>query len=126
MNDIILTERSNLIAIADATRNKTGLTNDMNLGDIVEAINSIPEASSGGIDTSDATVTASDILNGKIAYGANGKVTGTIPSQAAKTITPKDSSQTAISAGTYASGAVTVAGDSNLTATNIKTIVISF
>ena len=33
-----------------------------------------------GIDTSNATATADDILLGKVAYGANGKLTGTIPS----------------------------------------------
>lgn len=52
---------------------------------------------------SDATATESDILNGKIAYGATGKVIGTIPSKAGATYTPSDSVQT-ISAGQYLSG----------------------
>ena len=38
------------------------------------------------MDVTDATVTASDILNGKTAYGADGtKITGTIQNGSAKT-----------------------------------------
>lgn len=94
-------------------------TNNINLNDILSVINDLPEATPS-LDTSDATATAANILSGKTAYGANGKITGTIPSQAAKTITPKATSQTAIAAGTYASGAVTVAGDADLVDSNIK------
>ena len=52
---------------------------------------------------SDATATESDILNGKIAYGATGEMTGTIPSKTGAIYTPNDSVQT-ISAGQYLSG----------------------
>lgn len=72
-----------------------------------------------GTDTSDATATAGDILSGKTAYGASGKLTGTIPSQNAVTITPGTTQQTAIPAGTYAVGAATVEGDANLIPGNI-------
>lgn len=72
-----------------------------------------------GPDTSDATATAGDILSGKTAYGASGKLTGTIPSQNAVTITPGTTQQTAIPAGTYAAGAATVEGDANLVPGNI-------
>lgn len=86
-------------------------TNNIDLDAILNTINSLPEASSStGTDTSDATITSgAQMLKDVTAYGANGKVTGTIPSQAAKTITPTKSTQTAIAAGTYAKGAVTVA-----------------
>lgn len=79
-----------------------------------------------GTDTSDATATAGDILSGKTAYGAAGKLTGTIPSQNATTITPGTTAKTAIAAGTYAAGAATVAGDANLVAGNIKNGVSIF
>ena len=36
-------------------------------------------ANVGGLDTSDANVTASDLANGVIAYGSNGKVVGNLP-----------------------------------------------
>lgn len=49
-----------------------------------------------------------------------------LTTQAAKTITPSTSSQTAVASGRYTTGAVTVAGDSNLVAENIVSGVSIF
>ena len=45
---------------------------------------------------------------------------GTMPEQGGKTVTPKSSNQTAVSANRYVTGNIIVAGDSNLKAANIK------
>lgn len=69
--------------------------------------------------TANTTATASDILLDKTAWSNGEKITGTIPSAAAATITPGTSNETAISAGTYAAGDIVVVGDADLTANNI-------
>ena len=68
--------------------------------------------------TGGATAAAAHILSGYTAYVNGTKITGTIPSKAAATITPKTTNQT-IAAGTYLSGTQTIAGDADLVAANI-------
>ena len=106
MSELIVSERQNIVNIANAIRDKIGNTKKITIGEMVGAINSIQI--NGGIDTSDATASAENILLGETAYVNGVKVTGTIPSKDAATITPNNNSQVAISAGTYASGDITV------------------
>ena len=70
--------------------------------------------------------TAADLLAGKELIDQDGNpLTGTMPSLTEQTITPGVSDQV-IAAGRYLSGAVTVSGDSNLVAANIKSGVSIF
>ena len=76
--------------------------------------------SSTGLITASSTQTA-----GYVSAGTK-SATKQLTTQAAKTITPSTSSQTAVESGRYTTGAVTVAGDSNLVAGNIKSGVSIF
>ena len=77
------------------------------------------------ISGSDADATAGKMLSGIVGYTNNGRVTGSIQSQAAQTITPSTTDQT-ISSGKYLSGTQTIKGDANLLAENIKNGVSIF
>ena len=77
-----------------------------------------PTISSSGL------VTASVGTSGYLASGTN--KTLQLSTQASKTVTPSTSNQTAVASGRYTTGAVTVKGDSNLVASNIKSGVSIF
>jgi len=78
-----------------------------------------------GVDTSDATALASDVLAPKTVYVNSNKITGTIPSKTAQTYTPSTVNQT-ISSGQYLSGTQTIIGDTDLAVENIKSGVNIF
>lgn len=72
------------------------------------------------------TVSSSGLITASATQGAGYVAAGTksateqMTTQAAKTITPSTAGQTAVPAGRYTTGAVTVKGDANLVAGNIK------
>ena len=80
---------------------------------------------SNNLDTSDATATAGDIRTGKTAYVDGSKITGSAPAKEATTITPTTTDQT-VAAGTHLTGILTIKGDPNLLAENIKSGVTIF
>lgn len=83
------------------------------------AVNKVTYGNKTLIDLTSDTVTASKLLSGVTAHDKKGvKITGTIPSQGAQTITPGTANKT-IAAGKYLSGTQTIKGDANLVAENI-------
>ena len=91
--------------------NQTLKTNNSSLEEIITQLNNMPDAGAGTeLPTLTNEGSASDLLSGKQLIDGDGNVvTGTIPTQEAKTITPSTSSQTAVASGRYTTGAVTVA-----------------
>lgn len=78
------------------------------------------------ISRSGGTVTAQHVQSAGYTSGGTTTETLSIPTQAGKTVTPTTYAQTAVASGRLTTGAVTVAGDANLAAANIKSGVSIF
>ena len=80
----------------------------------------------GGVNVSDTTATAGNVLSGYSFYDSAGvKTSGTIPTVSSATITPTTSNQI-ISSGVYLGGEQTILGDANLVSSNILSGVSIF
>lgn len=83
-----------------------------NLPEVTQATPSI-SVSSGGL------ITASATQSGGIVEGGSKSATKQLTTQAAKTVTPGTTNQTAVASGRYTTGDVVVSGDANLVPDNI-------
>ena len=79
-----------------------------------------------GTYTSDGTATNDLVYPGRVYYSKGQRGVGSMPTQGGSTITPRSYAQTAVAANRYVTGNVTVAGDGNLVAANIKKNVTIF
>ena len=92
-------------------------------------VNAMPTATQA---TPSITVSSAGLITAKATQSAGYVASGTksatkqLTTQAAKTVTPTTSNQTAVASGRYTTGAITVKGDSNLVAGNIKSGVSIF
>ena len=100
--ELVYIDRTELTSAADAIRSKLGTTVTYTVSQFGDAINSIQS-------TSSETPTISVSNSGLITASANGQsATQQLSVQAATSITPTESQQTAVTAGKYTTGAITV------------------
>ena len=100
--ELVYIDRAELTSAADAIRSKLGTTVTYTVSQFGDAINSIQS-------TSSEAPTISVSSSGLITASANGQsATQQLPVQAATSITPTESRQTAVAAGKYTTGAITV------------------
>lgn len=104
-------DESRFTNIGDAIREKNGSSTQYLPSEMPAAIRAITT----GNDTSDATASSTDILTGKTAYIASGKVNGAMPSKSAQSYSPSTVAQV-INSGQYLSGNQTIEA---VTASNI-------
>ena len=92
-------------------------------------VNAMPSATQA---TPSITVSSAGLITAKATQSAGYVASGTksatkqLTVQAGKTVTPTTSNQTAVASGRYTTGAITVKGDANLKAENIKSGVSIF
>lgn len=134
-SDILLRPNSIVSTMTDATKfgeaqaeevlsgrtftSSAGLKIEGTLPSATQATPSINVSSSG-------LITASATQSEGYVEGGTKSATKQLTTKAATTITPGTSAKTAVAQNVYTTGAVTVAGDTNLTATNIKNGVSIF
>ena len=100
--ELVYIDRAELTSAADAIRSKLGTTVTYTVSQFGDAINSIQS-------TSSETPTINVSTSGLITASANGQsATQQLSVQAATSITPSESQQTAVAAGKYTTGAITV------------------
>jgi hypothetical protein len=96
--------------------NNTRLTsNNTDLQSLIDQANTLPDIVEQA--TPEITVSTGGLIT---ATAGDKSATKQLSTQAAKTVTPTTTNQTAVTSGEYTTGAIIVKGDSNLVAGNIK------
>lgn len=135
VNNLPEAKGDNCIDVTDITRGESDVIVDEGQVNVTEGyypsrvVKEIPSVEQA---TPDITVFSTGQIIAKATqaegyvYGGTRQKTTQLTTQAAKTVTPTTTNQTAVASGVYTTGAVTVKGDSNLKAENIKKDVTIF